>query len=91
MPEVELTVAGRRYRMVCDAGQEAHLAELGAMIDAEARKFAAQSAAMSEPQLLLMAALVLADRLSEAGAAGSGADVEQALSRLEAVLEEEGA
>lgn len=69
MAELDVMVAGRSYRLGCEDGQEPHLAALAASIDAEARAISGRTGAMSEPKVLLMAALIIADRLSEAEAA----------------------
>jgi len=66
MPEVTVEVAGRSYRMGCGEGEEAHLEGLTAMLDAEAQALLGQLGQMSEGRLLMMTALMVADRLSEA-------------------------
>jgi cell division protein ZapA len=67
MSNVTLEIAGRRYTIACAAGEEAHIARLGAAINA---RLAAQPdlAGQSEPRTLLFAALLLADELHEAKA-----------------------
>ena len=65
MPEVSIQVAGRTYRIGCGAGEEARVAELGARIDAEASALASQMGQVSEGRLMLMAALMMADKLTE--------------------------
>ena len=101
MAEIDVVVAGRTYRLGCEDGQERHLASLAADIDAEARSIAAQAGTLQEGQLLLMAALIVADRLADTtealrvsqsaatqtpGPEGSAA-VEQAMVRLETALD----
>lgn len=83
MAEIDVVVAGRTYRLGCEDGQERHLAALAASVDAEARAIAAQTGTMQEAKLLLMAALMIADREAEAVAAKARAEAEaeQALSR----------
>lgn len=66
MPEVTVEVGGRAYRLGCAEGEEAHLRAMAARLDAETRKLAAPGA--QEGRLLVMAALILADRLHEAEA-----------------------
>lgn len=68
MAEVSVSIGGRRYAVVCDDGQEERLASLAARIDAEAQAFAAAGATISEARLLLMSALMVADKLDEAEA-----------------------
>lgn len=103
MAEIDVVVAGRTYRLGCEDGQERHLAALAASIDAEARAIAAQTGTMQEAKLLLMAALMMADRETEAQAARAGAEaalaeaqtrpaadpaLAAALARLEAMVAE---
>ena len=66
MSEVTVDVAGRSYRLGCGADEEEHLTGLAAMLDGEARGLLRQFGQMSEGRLLLMTALMIADRLAEA-------------------------
>ena len=66
MPEVTVDIAGRSYRLGCGAGEEEHLTGLATMLDTEARGLLQQFGQMSEGRLLLMTALMAADRLGEA-------------------------
>jgi cell division protein ZapA len=66
MAEVTVDVAGRSYRLGCDEGEEAHVTGLAAMLDAEAGALQRQFGHMAEGRLLMMTALMVADRLSEA-------------------------
>lgn len=60
---VALVVGGRNYTVNCAAGEEDHIAELGAMIDG---KLAAMgTAGQNETRSLLFAALLLADEVYE--------------------------
>ncbi len=65
MAEINVEVSGRRYPVACEDGQEGHLARLAAKLDAYAKSFNPQQSAISEAQLLLMTALMVADELSE--------------------------
>ncbi len=58
---LKLEIAGRRFTVSCRKGEEAHITALGRMIDGKAR--AAGAVEMSEPRMLLFAALMLADEL----------------------------
>lgn len=69
MPDVNVEVAGRPYRVGCEAGQEDHLARLAGMVDAEASKLAGSMGQVSEGRLMLLTALMIADRLTDAEAA----------------------
>lgn len=66
MAEVTVDIAGRSYRLGCGEGEEEHLTALATMIDSEARGLVRQFGQMSEGRLLLMTALMIADRLAEA-------------------------
>ena len=66
MPEVTVDIAGRSYRLGCGPGEEEHLTSLATMLDTEARGLLRQFGQMSEGRLLLMTALMAADRLGEA-------------------------
>lgn len=97
MATVDVTVGGRQYQLACEDGQEAHLASVAAMVDAEARALAKQIGVMGEARLLLMAALMIADKLKDAeaagaaqpnlSAAGDAAALEGAVSRLSRLVE----
>ncbi|MFN3818687.1 cell division protein ZapA [Blastomonas sp.] len=65
MPDTRLTIAGRIYSVTCQPGEEDHLARLGMMMDAAARKAGATSG-LTETRALLFAGLLLADELAEA-------------------------
>ncbi len=66
MSEVTVDVAGRSYRLGCGPDEEEHLTDLASKLDAEARALVRQFGQMSEGRLLLMTALMIADRLAEA-------------------------
>lgn len=65
MAEVSIDIAGRSYRLGCGEGEEQHLVNLATMIDGDARALSRQFGQMSEGRLMLMTALMIADRLSE--------------------------
>lgn len=64
MATMRLSIAGRIHSVTCQAGEEQHLARLGHMLDAAARK-AGASAGLTETRALLFAGLLLADELAE--------------------------
>ena len=72
MGKVTVTVGGRAYGLSCADGEEDHLAALGAHLAARADDLTAAIGSMSEPRLLLMAGLQIADELF--AARGSGAE-----------------
>lgn len=65
MSTVALRIGGKNYTVACADGEEAHLAKLGAMVDAKLRQMEG-NLAPQEAQNLLFAALLLADELHEA-------------------------
>ena len=85
MPEVTVDVAGRSYRLGCGADEEEHLTGLAAMLDTEARGLVRQFGQMPEGRLLMMTALMIADRLGDAK--DQIYDAEQRLSQAETLAE----
>jgi cell division protein ZapA len=63
MAEVELTIAGRAYRVACRAGEEENLRAAGALVDAKSREAIAGLGTLSESRQLLFASLLLADQI----------------------------
>ncbi|QYU70406.1 cell division protein ZapA [Leptolyngbya sp. 15MV] len=86
MSEVTLSIGSRRYTVACAAGEEAHVARLGAAVDAKLVEMG-DNLAPQEAQNLLFAALLIADDLHQArkgGGAGAGENGE--LERLRTAL-----
>ena len=81
MAQIDVQIAGRSYPLACRDGEEAHLAALAAQLQAKADELATALGTMSEPRLLLMAGILVADELSELRKAGGHPD----LGRLEAL------
>lgn len=69
MAEVSVRISGRAYQILCDDGQEARVVALAQRIDDEAAALAAAGGQITESRLLLMSALMLADKLDETEAA----------------------
>jgi cell division protein ZapA len=63
MAEVELTIAGRNYRVACRSGEEENLRAAGALVDAKSREALAGLGTLSESRQLLFASLLLADQI----------------------------
>ena len=63
MGRVSVAVGGRTYALSCSDGEEDHLAALGSHLAAKADELTAAIGTMSEPRLLLMAGLQIADEL----------------------------
>ncbi len=66
MANVIVNVADRPYTMQCPDGEEEHLRELAALLDAEVVRIRQSVGAIGDIRLLVMAGLMVADRLSEA-------------------------
>jgi cell division protein ZapA len=79
MPELDITIGGRTFRVACQEGEEHFLNTAAQMLDTEAQPLIAQMGRMPETRMLLMAGLMLADRT---------AAVEDDLRRLKAKLAE---
>jgi cell division protein ZapA len=63
MAEVELTIAGRAYRVACRAGEEENLRAAGVLVDAKSKEAIAGLGTLSESRQLLFASLLLADQI----------------------------
>lgn len=81
MAEVTVDIAGRSYRLGCGEGEEEHLVNLATIIDGDARALSRQFGQMPEGRLMLMTALMVADRLTEIE--GQTYDLEDRLARAE--------
>ncbi|MDE2229026.1 MAG: cell division protein ZapA [Alphaproteobacteria bacterium] len=66
MPQVTVVINGRSYTIACEPGEEDRVRQLGRSIDAKVVGFAKDAPQAGEARLLVMAALMLADELSEA-------------------------
>jgi cell division protein ZapA len=65
MAHVQVTIAGRAYRMACGDGEEAHLEGLAAAFDAKVQDMRGAFGEIGDMRLQVMAALTLADDLAE--------------------------
>ncbi|MEZ5939662.1 MAG: cell division protein ZapA [Hyphomonadaceae bacterium] len=63
MSRAELTIAGKRYALNCNPGQEARLEELGARFDERVRDLAEALGDLGPERLFLAAGLSLLDEL----------------------------
>jgi cell division protein ZapA len=66
MANVVVNIAGRPYTMQCPDGEEDHLKELAKLLDAEVGRIRQSVGAIGDIRQLVMAGLMVADRLSEA-------------------------
>lgn len=90
MAQVTLHVGGRRYELSCRDGEEAHLRSLAAVVDRKAHDAEKVVGSANETRQLLLAALLLADELSEirAGVSDAGDTGDAALARTVDLLAE---
>ncbi len=66
MSEVSVSVNGRSFKIACEDGQEPRIRRLAQYVDAKVGEFVANVGQVGEARLLLLAALVIADELSDA-------------------------
>ena len=62
MPDLEITIGGRSFNVVCQPGEEHFLQSAAQMLDSEAQPLLAQLGRLPEARMLLMAGLMLADK-----------------------------
>ena len=67
MASVNVTINGRQFRMACEDGQEAHLVRLAADFDRRVNELRGKFGEIGDTRLTMMAALTVADELSEVG------------------------
>lgn len=77
MPQVSVTINGRQFRMACENGEEARVTNLAADLDARIATLRTRFGEIGDTRLTVMAALAVADELSE---------VKEKLARLEPEL-----
>ena len=77
MPQISVTINDRQFRMACENGEEARLTNLAADLDARIATLRTRFGEIGDTRLTVMAALALADELSE---------VKEKLARLEPEL-----
>lgn len=65
MANVQVSIAGRSYRMACGDGEEQHLEALAAGFDAKIAEIRTAFGEIGDMRLHVMAALMIADELSE--------------------------
>jgi cell division protein ZapA len=65
MPQVSVTINGRQFRMACEDGEEEHLMQLAADLDNRIARLRSRFGEIGDTRLTVMAALTLADELSE--------------------------
>ena len=63
--QVTVTINGRNFRLVCEHGQEEHLAKLAGELDRRIGGLRSRFGEIGDTRLTIMAALMIADELSE--------------------------
>jgi cell division protein ZapA len=66
MSHVTVNINGRQYRMACEDGQEDHLSQLAAGLNERVEQLRGSFGEIGDNRLVVMAALMLGDELSEA-------------------------
>jgi cell division protein ZapA len=89
MAQVTVTIAGRTYRIACGEGEERHLEGLAASYDAKINDMRAAFGEIGDMRLHVMAALTIADELSEAKRRLEDLEIEAASLRALAAAGEE--
>jgi len=100
MAQVDVRVNGRDFALSCPDGQEPRIRRLAQYVDAKVGEFAKSLGQVGEARLILLAALTIADELSDAndalqqsqarpaaatGADTTAADIRSAAERIEAI------
>ncbi|MGO8922264.1 MAG: cell division protein ZapA [Xanthobacteraceae bacterium] len=67
MSQVSVTINGRQFRMACEDGQEGHLMNLARELDNRINGLRTKFGEIGDTRLTVMAAITVADELSEAG------------------------
>jgi len=65
LPQINVTIDGRSYRMACGEGEEAHLTGLAATLDGRIGEMRKSFGEIGDMRLQVMAALTIVDELAE--------------------------
>jgi cell division protein ZapA len=98
MAQVVVKVNGREFSLSCADGQEARIRRLAQYVDSKVAEFTKTVGQVGEARLILLAALVIADELSDAnealrlersrqGAAGGEPELPGAASGIRSIAE----
>ncbi|WP_375452236.1 cell division protein ZapA [uncultured Devosia sp.] len=66
MPEVNVEINGRKYRMACEEGQQQHLLGLAARFNAQVEGLKGAVGEIGDNRLTVMAGIAVVDELAEA-------------------------
>lgn len=67
MPDLKISIGNREFDVSCAPGEEDYLLSAAAMLDEQAQSIVSQVGRIPEARMLLMAGLMLADKVTEAG------------------------
>ena len=83
MPQVQVTIDGRSYRLACSPGEEEHLSGLAKYVDGKITEMHGSFRDIGDQRIVVMAALSIADDYFETKrkAEGRGSEAESALTR----------
>ena len=90
MPQINVTIDGRSYRMACGVGEEAHLTGLAESLDGRIAEMRKSFGEIGDMRLQVMAALTIADELSELRGRLATLESEVAALRRAAEIAEQG-
>lgn len=65
MPEVSVEINGRKYRMACEEGQEAHLTGLADQFNERVEMFKGSFGEIGDNRLTVMAGIAVLDEMDE--------------------------
>ncbi|WP_062012191.1 cell division protein ZapA [Aureimonas sp. AU4] len=77
MPQIVVTIDAKTYRMACAEGEEEHLVQLAAQMDARINELRGSFGEIGDQRLAIMAGIMASDELSDAR--GRIADLEAEL------------
>ncbi len=83
MPEVTVHIGGRGFEVSCQDGEEVFLEAAAKLLDDEAQVLSDQTGRMPEARMLLMAGLMLADKVAAQDDRVKSAETELAEARAE--------
>ncbi|OSP55525.1 cell division protein ZapA [Pseudoruegeria sp. SK021] len=84
MPEVNISIGGRVFEVACQEGEQSYLEAAAKLLDAEAAVMAEQIGRLPESRMLLMAGLMLADKV--VGIDDQMADLTEQVARRDALI-----
>jgi len=90
MAQLSVNIGGRPYRLGCNPGEEPHLEALAAVVDGKIAEMRGAFGEIGDQRLVVMAALTIADEVSELKRAAEtrAAETERALTEQRAAREE---